>query len=123
VDEPALRERVRRICLAFPEAEEESRNPLHSGFFVRKKAFAYYLNSHHGDGRLAFDCRVGAEMQEMLLAADPVKFYRPKYVGHHGWLGVYIDLGPVDWVEIEMLALQSYRFVAPKTLARLVANR
>jgi hypothetical protein len=34
---------------------------------------------------------------------------------------VYIDRGPIDWDEIEMLALQAYRFVAPKTLARLLA--
>jgi hypothetical protein len=42
-------ERVRSICLALPEAASEPYGS-HTSFSVRKKKFAYFLNSHHGDG-------------------------------------------------------------------------
>jgi predicted DNA-binding protein (MmcQ/YjbR family) len=52
------------------------------------------------------------------VAADPGRFFRPPYVGHRGWLGVYLDV-PVDWAEIAELVADAYRTVAPK---RLVAE-
>ncbi|HVS00395.1 MAG TPA: MmcQ/YjbR family DNA-binding protein, partial [Thermoanaerobaculia bacterium] len=39
----------------------------------------------------------------------------PPYVGHRGWLGVYLDV-PVDWDEICDLVVAAYRMVAPKKL-------
>ena len=32
----------------------------------------------------------------------PQQFFRPKYVGHRGWLGVYLDV-PLDWDEVAEL--------------------
>jgi hypothetical protein len=48
-------------------------------------------------------------------------FYLP-YVGHRGWLGVYLD-GPVDWDELADLVREADRLVAPKrALAELDAR-
>jgi predicted DNA-binding protein (MmcQ/YjbR family) len=41
----------------------------------------------------------------------------PPYMAHHGWLGLRLDVGDVDWDEVEALVLQSYRLIAPKRLA------
>ena len=49
------------------------------------------------------------------MASDPEGFFRPPYVGHRGWLGVYLDV-PVDWEEVAELVADAYRMVAPQRL-------
>ena len=49
------------------------------------------LDNHHGDGRFAVWCAAPAGDQQLLVAADAVKFFVPPYVGHRGWLGVRLD--------------------------------
>lgn len=44
----------------------------------------------------------------------------PKYVGGRGWVGIYLDVGNIDWDEIAELVEESYRLVAPKSLVRLL---
>lgn len=58
-------------------------------------------------------------MQEELVETEPDRFFRPPYVGHRGWLGVYLDV-PVDWDEIRRIVADAFRHVAPKTLAARV---
>jgi hypothetical protein len=53
----------------------------------------------------------------MLVQANPIRFFRPPYVGIRGWLGIYLDV-EVDWVEVGMMVEQAYRQVAPKRLLR-----
>ena len=50
------------------------------------------------------------------------RFFRPPYVGHRGWLGVYLDV-PVDWDEIADLVTAAYCRVAPKRLVAEVEAR
>ncbi|HJP76983.1 MAG TPA: MmcQ/YjbR family DNA-binding protein [Pseudonocardiaceae bacterium] len=107
------------ICLALPNAESFPYGQQHRGFAVGKKKFAYYLSDHHGDGRIGLCCKAGPGEQEALIGSDPEKFYSPAYLGANGWIGIRLDLGPVDWVEIEELVTESYRLLAPK---RLVAR-
>ena len=57
----------------------------------------------------------------MLVGADPERFFVPPYVGPKGWVGMRLDGGP-DWGEVAMLVRRSYRLVAPKRLAVLVAE-
>ncbi|HEX5417832.1 MAG TPA: hypothetical protein VFZ25_19415 [Chloroflexota bacterium] len=40
------------------------------------------------------------------------------YVGHRGWLGVYLDV-PVDWDEIAAIVSDAYRALAPKRLGEI----
>lgn len=50
---------------------------------------------------------------------SPDLFFRPPYVGHRGWLGVYLDV-PVDWDQIAILVEDAYRMIAPKSLVALL---
>lgn len=110
--------RLRELCLRFPEVSERLSHGEPTWFVRDKRAFVSYADHHHDD-RLAFWCAAPPGEQESLVASDPERYFRPPYVGHRGWLGVYLDV-PVDWSEIAELTEDAYRAVAPKTLtARL----
>jgi hypothetical protein len=44
----------------------------------------------------------------------PSQFHVPKYVGSKGWIGLWLDVPDVDWEQVELCLLESYRTVAPK---------
>ena len=112
--------RLRKVCLALPEAHEKEAWGAPT-FRVRDKLFAYYVNDHHGDGRIAAWCKARHVDQQELVDADPEHFFVPPYVGPSGWVGVHLDRG-LDWGIVSELVLQAYRLTAPKTLlARLDA--
>jgi hypothetical protein len=109
---------VRAICLSLPETSEKEAWSAPT-FRVRKKMFAMFLNDHHGDGRIALWLDAPPGDQELLVAADPVRFFVPPYQGPFGWIGVRLDRNP-DWDEVRELVVDAYRTSAPKTvLARL----
>jgi hypothetical protein len=112
--------RLRAICLALPEAVEQGGVADHT-FRVRKKIFAMFMDNHHGDGRLAMWCKAPPGAQDLLVQADPARFFVPPYVGHHGWLGVRLE-GEPDWDEIADLVRDAYRMTAPKRLLALIAG-
>ncbi len=109
-------ESLRRICLSLPEVTER---PSHGEptWFAGGKVFVMYADHHHDD-RLGFWCAAPPGAQETLVGSEPTRFFRPPYVGHRGWLGVYLDV-PVDWDEIVALVTDAYRMIAPR---RLVAE-
>ncbi len=108
--------RLRELCLALPEVSEKLSHGEPT-WFVRK-VFVTYADRHHDD-RLAFWCAAPPGVQEEMIAQEPGRFFRPPYVGHRGWLGVYLDV-PLDWAEIAEIVAQAYRTVAPgKLVARL----
>jgi predicted DNA-binding protein (MmcQ/YjbR family) len=108
-------ERFTKICLRLPQTEREVRG-LHAGFKVKKKTFAYFVNNHHGDGIVGVLCKVLPGDNVALIAADPKRFYMPAYVGPRGWVGLRLDVGRVNWAELEELARGSYQLVAGKPL-------
>ncbi|WP_280401819.1 MmcQ/YjbR family DNA-binding protein [Nocardia carnea] len=109
---------LRRLCTALPETTERLSHGEPTWFIRGKKTFVTYADHHHDD-RLSFWCAAPPGAQEALVTAEPERFFRPPYVGHRGWLGVYLDV-PVDWAEIAEIVTDAYRVVAPKTLvARL----
>jgi hypothetical protein len=114
--------RVSEICLALPEATRED-SPPHATFRVRGRTFAYYLDDHHGDGIVGLVFKAPPGANEMLVQAEPDRFYRPAYVGPRGWLGLRLDLPHVDWDEVADFAVESYLLVAPKRLAAQVGER
>jgi hypothetical protein len=57
--------------------------------------------------------------QEVLVGADPGRFFVPPYVGSKGWIGIRLD-GDVDWGMVEDLIRESYRMVAPKILVKML---
>jgi hypothetical protein len=110
-------ERVRALCLALPEATEKLSHGEPTWF--ARKVFVSYAGHHHDD-RVAIWCAAPPGVQEALVGSDPERFFRPPYVGHRGWLGVYLDVPDVDWAEVGEIVVEAYRTVAPKTLvARL----
>ena len=110
-------ETLRQLCLALPEATERLSHGEPTWFVRGKKTFVNYANHHHDD-RLAFWCAAPDGAQDALVGSDPERFFVPPYVGHRGWLGVYLDVA-VDWDQIADLVADAYRVVAPK---RLVAE-
>lgn len=107
-------EALRRICLAFPEVNERLSHGEPAWFVRDKKLFVTFADRHHDD-RLAFWCAAPEGAQESLVEANPGRFFRPPYVGHRGWLGVYLDVD-VDWDEVALLVRDAYRVVTPKKL-------
>jgi hypothetical protein len=112
----AIGARLRAICLALPEATEEvmRRGP---SYRVADKIFA--LERPRDDG-LALWCKVPAGSREILLEAEPTRFFIPPYFGAKGWIGVGLD-DRADWREIDAFVRRSYRLAAPKGLAKLLA--
>jgi len=110
--------RLRRACLALPEVEERLSHGEPAWFVRGKRMFVSFADRHHDD-RVACWCAAPAGAQEALVANYPERFFRPPYVGHRGWLGVYLDV-PIDWDEVEELVVDAYQVVAPKRLAQRV---
>ena len=112
--------RLRKLCLALPEAQEVEAwgEPT---FRVRNKLFAMYAgpDNHHGAGRHAVWIKAPKGNQELMIAASPERFFRPPYVGPSGWIGVYLDRRTTNWRELAELLEDGWRMTAPK---RLVAQ-
>jgi hypothetical protein len=111
-------ERLRVLCLALPEVSERVSHG-EPAWFVRGKKQFVTLADHHHDDRLAFWCAAPPGAQEALVGSDPEHYFRPPYVGHRGWLGVYLDV-KVDWGEIKEIVVDAYRAVAPTKLVALL---
>lgn len=108
--------RLRRLCLAFPQAHEVRAWGAPT-FRVRNKLFATYASprTHHGAGRPAAWCKATHANQSLMIQAAPDRFFVPPYVGPSGWVGVWLDRG-VDWGELKGILEDGYRLVAPKRL-------
>jgi hypothetical protein len=114
----ATLQRVRRICLALPNATEKIAWGAPT-FRVRNKLFVMFVNNHHGDGRVAIWCHAPPGAQQTLVTAEPRHYFVPPYVGPGGWLGVRLDQG-IDWSIVASLIAEAYAQVAPKRF--LAAN-
>jgi hypothetical protein len=114
--------RLRKLCLALPEAHEVEAwgEPT---FRVRNKLFAMFAaaGNHHGGGRPAVWCKAAPGNQALMVRAEPGRYFVPPYVGPSGWVGVWLDRNP-DWSEVKGLLCDSYRLVAPKKLAALIQD-
>ena len=73
------------------------------------------LDDHHDDGIFGIWCAAPPGNQELLIGANPQRFFRPPYVGHRGWLGVRLNDG-VDWDELTGIVEDAFATVAPKRL-------
>ena len=111
-------DRLRTLCMAFPEVTERLSHGEPTWFVQGKKTFVMFVDHHHDD-RIGFWCAAPPGIQEALVASDPGHFFRPPYVGHRGWLGVYLDVG-ADWDGVGDIVVEAYRAVAPERLRSLV---
>jgi hypothetical protein len=114
-------ELIRTVCLTLPETSERLSHGAPT-FFVRgKRAFLMVLTDHHGDGRFAIWYAAGEGVQQLLVEADPERFFVPPYVGHRGWLGLRLDRG-LDADELAGIAEDAYAEVAPARLVEEAAR-
>ena len=107
-DDDPLVERVRLICLRFPEAIEVSAWG-HPTFRAAKPIFAT-ISSPRGFARHAVVFKPDPE-DAPALKQDP-RIFSPPYWGKSGWLGIGIDDPHVDWQFVAELIDASYRQVA-----------
>ena len=111
-------EQLRRICLALPQAIEGAGVGSPS-FTVRKKIFAMH---HPHEGRPSFWLTAPRGFQDAVVSAEPERYFVPPYVGHHGWVGVWLDV-EVDWDVMTDWIEESYRMTAPKKLIQSLPNQ
>jgi hypothetical protein len=109
------RARLIEICSSLPEVAISGDE--HLAFKVRKKIFAYYLDDHRGDRRVALCCKTPLGEQGRLVEEEPERFYVPPYIGPRGWVGLRLDSRRVNWSEVAYLVRTAYRLIAPRALA------
>ncbi|HET7028991.1 MAG TPA: MmcQ/YjbR family DNA-binding protein [Candidatus Limnocylindrales bacterium] len=107
--DPVTTERVRAMSTPLHGVEERLSHG-EAAWFVRARQFAT-MSDHHHDDRLAIWLAAPAGRQESLVETDPGRFFRPPYVGHRGWVGVYLDVPDVDWTELASLIADAHRLV------------
>src|SRR5262245_66272490 len=95
----ARRARIVGIVEALPEAAV-TEHGTHLSLEVRGRRFGWYLEDHHGDGRIALNCKAPAGASQALARMAPERFHVPKYLGHRGWDGVWLDAPDIDWTEV-----------------------
>lgn len=108
-------ERLRKICMALPEASEKISHGEPTWFAGKGKVFAMLDDHHHGSAHLSVLLPQPLGVQEALVNADPERFFRPPYVGPSGWVGVVLDTRP-DWEMVERLVRDAFVHVATRKL-------
>lgn len=112
-DVAARRGRVLRIVAKLPEAAA-TEHGTHLSLEVRGRRFGWYLEDHHGDGRIALHCKAPPGADRMFRASAPAMFHVPAHVGHRGWIGLWLDLPETDWREVGAALGDACRMTAPK---------
>ncbi|HVF39548.1 MAG TPA: MmcQ/YjbR family DNA-binding protein [Gemmatimonadaceae bacterium] len=114
--------KLRKICLALPEAHEVEAwgEPT---FRVSNKLFAMYAaqGNHHGSGRAGVWCNSTQTNQDLLIRSDPQKFFSPPYVGPKGWVGIFLHKKP-DWDLVADILRDAWKLTAPKKLHALLGE-
>jgi hypothetical protein len=110
-------QRVRKICLSFPEVTERPSHGSPAWFVRDKKTIVMFVDDHHGDGILGVWCAAPPGVQQTMIEEEPDRFFRPPYVGGRGWLGVRLDR-PCPDDELRAILADAFRCIAPNTLVR-----
>jgi len=105
-------DRLRAFIETLPETSEKLSHGAPT-WWGGRKTFACYHDGQYDEGREAVWIKAPEGAQETLVSGDPDRFYRPKYLGPSGWVGVRLD-ATADWGQVELLLVEGYRLVAPK---------
>jgi len=103
-------DRVRRMCMAWPEVTERLSHGEPTWFFRDKRSFATGADHHHDD-RVAVWLASPPGARDELIETEPDRYFVPPYVGTRGWIGVYLDVA-VDSEAVEELIGNAYHSVA-----------
>ena len=105
-DHPLV-ERVRVLCMRYPEAAEVIAHGRCT-FRAGKRQFAIVGAAHDDEGAVEFI--PDAAERQALLERDDV--FVPAYEGAYGWLAIRVEAASGDWNLVEELLDTSYRRVA-----------
>ncbi len=106
VDPKAL-EKLRRICLSFPNTRETlSWGSPH--FRVGEKIFCGIGDEK---GRLAIGFKLEMDHADAIIQ-DP-RFWRAPFVGRYGWVSMGVT-PRMNWKQVKAFVEESYRLIAPK---------
>lgn len=106
-------EQVRKASIALPGAYEKLSHGAPCFFIEKKGQFSFFVNDHHGDGRLALWLAAPAGLQESLIEEDSDTYFRPPYVGAKGWIGVRLDR-ELEWQEVKDLIELAHSTISAK---------
>ena len=95
--QPTPLQRVRDFIAALPDTKEKLSHGSPT-WWGGKRTFATYHDGHYDNGRPSVWIKLPNGAQQALIAADGDRFFRPKYVGPSGWVGVRLD--GVDWGQV-----------------------
>jgi phosphoribosylglycinamide formyltransferase 1 len=82
------------------------------------KHFAILADRHHGEDAIGLLVRAsGPDEMFALIEAMPELYYRPKYYGASGWIGLKLNQRDVDWAAVRDWLERSWAAAAPPRLA------
>ena len=107
-----LFQRIREWCMSWPDVTERLSHGEPTWFHRDKRSFATTADHHHDD-RVAVWLAAPTGARDPLVEAEPERYFVPPYVGHRGWIGVYLDVD-VDWSRVEELIGDAYHTIATR---------
>lgn len=110
---PALWDRLREICDGLAETSVTTSHGELAWSVGRGRAARQFATTwdHHHDDRNAVLFAAPPGVQEQLVASSPLTYFRPPYVGGRGWVGMYLDAGPIDWDLVELHLTDAHAFM------------
>jgi predicted DNA-binding protein (MmcQ/YjbR family) len=108
--------RLRPLALALEgtqEVEAWGEPTWRAGRPLRLYAMFASGSSPQSGGRPAVWIKATPVNQALLLEAEPVRTFRPPYVGASGWIGVWLDRRP-RWTLVRTLLEDGWRLVTTR---------
>ena len=86
-----------------------------------KKLLGWYMENHHGNGRVELQIRGLPGRSEQLVEEDPAVYFIPSYHGKKGNIVICVDVPTrespaVDWDQIAQLLLEAYGIANPNAV-------
>jgi hypothetical protein len=117
---PTPRERVVSIVESFDGA---TATPVLSHVKLQwgKKLIGWYMEDHHGNGRVELQVRGVPGRSQQLVAGNPDVYFIPSYHGKKGNIGVWLDVPSrdapgLDWDQIEQILREAYAIARPEVV-------
>src|SRR5258708_19622304 len=85
--------RVRQIALAFPGVSERVSHGARCFFIQDRRPLCYFHDNHRGDGRISLWCPAPPGVPDLLVGAQPERFFKPPTSASGafaGWLGTFL---------------------------------
>lgn len=100
--------RLRKILRSIPGAVEKLSHGEPTWFTGEKgRVFAMFDNHHHAGAHISVYVPAPPGLQQMLVTAEPERYWVPPYVGHKGWVALILDQSP-DWDRVELLVRAAF---------------